>query len=106
MVAVAAGAEAEAEAITPLNTCETPIPWALCFGKTYICIPLCVGMHHTGGYCQQQQMRESDAEPAGFGGAICVCTKQCLAEAEAAGGPSSQPPVEPPLGMRGIGMLN
>uniref|UniRef100_A0A804MV82 Uncharacterized protein n=1 Tax=Zea mays TaxID=4577 RepID=A0A804MV82_MAIZE len=110
---LAAGAEeAEAEGIAPLNTCETPIAWAPCFGKTWVCVPLCIGLRYTGGFCQQQQVIEGDAgaEPAIIGGAICVCTKQCLlvdVEAEQGAPAPSQPPVaEPPRGMRGVGMLN
>ncbi|ONM26927.1 uncharacterized protein [Zea mays] len=110
-VAVAVAAGAEAGGVAPLNTCETPIAWAPCFGKTWVCVPLCLGLHYTGGFCQQEQMSEGDAgaEPAIIGGAICVCTKQCLLDVEAVqGAPApSQPPVaEPPRGMRGVGMLN
>ncbi|KAG0530231.1 hypothetical protein BDA96_05G167900 [Sorghum bicolor] len=76
-VAVAA-AGAEEETIAPLNTCETPtcIP---CWGQNAICIPACVAMRFTGGFCN---------------GKNCVCTKPCLAQSETeAGGPTQQPPV-------------
>ncbi|CAD6256729.1 unnamed protein product [Miscanthus lutarioriparius] len=72
------------------DTCETPtcIP---CWGRNAICIPVCVALHFTGGFCK---------------GATCVCTKQFLAEVETEASGRSQPPVEPPLGKRGMGMLN
>ncbi|PWZ39611.1 hypothetical protein Zm00014a_029462 [Zea mays] len=101
----------QAGGVAPLNTCETPIAWAPCFGKTWVCVPLCLGLHYTGGFCQQEQMSEGDAgaEPAIIGGAICVCTKQCLLNVEAEQGalaPSQPPVAEPPRGMRGVRMLN
>ncbi|AQK58781.1 hypothetical protein ZEAMMB73_Zm00001d053113 [Zea mays] len=85
-------AGAEGETVTPLSTCETPI-CVPCWGKNQVCIAACVALRYTGGFCN---------------GDTCVCTKQCLAEAEAvaeAGGPSPPPVQPPPLGKRGMGML-
>ncbi|KAG0530232.1 hypothetical protein BDA96_05G168000 [Sorghum bicolor] len=91
-----AGAEEDKETIVPLKTCEVMIK-VPCWGKNSICIPICIAKGYTGGFCDV---------------ATCMCTKQCpdeaAAAAEAAGPSSSLPPVDvqPPLGKRGIQMLN
>ncbi|NP_001145577.1 uncharacterized protein LOC100279046 precursor [Zea mays] len=75
----AAGAKKD-ETIAPLQTCETMIK-VPCWGKNAICIPICIAMRYTGGFCDV---------------ATCMCTKQCLAAAEAEADGASQQAVATP----------
>ncbi|AQK58808.1 hypothetical protein ZEAMMB73_Zm00001d053130 [Zea mays] len=80
MVAVAAAGAKKDETIAPLQTCETMIK-VPCWGKNAICIPICIAMRYTGGFCDV---------------ATCMCTKQCLAAAEAEADGASQQAVATP----------